>query len=461
VLNFHIIGRIPTLTPTDARPRKKNVLASNQTAIYLLIALAAGSLAGTIIPQEYVSIQPAELSHLLADSDLARIADALGLFHVFSTWWYRLLIALLVVNLILCSLDGLNRLIAVRRSQKERKGRAVAEGMKTFARVSLPAAEAKAAARAWTHAIGTPLDRGAGDADVLFAERFAWARYGPYLIHSSLLLVVAGALIGQVAGIAGSMNILEGTGEDTVRLDRAPEGRDGVQLPFTVRCDRFEVEFYPGSRRPKEFTSDLVIVDGGREAAKKTIQVNDPLAYKGYRFFQASYGQAGGKTRLRATPAAGGEPVEFWVVDDQVARVPGSTLHVRVINYAEDHMNAGPAVQVAIEGEGGRAETAWLFQHAPDFDATRKGEFILAFLDRAATNYTGLSVQKDPGVPVVWSGFAAMFLGLAVTYGFTHRRAAAVISAGTLTLAASGQGRREPLVRGQRAILQRLGVKEN
>ncbi len=39
----------------------------------------------------------------------------------------------------------------------------------------------------------------------------------------------------------------------------------------------------------KDWKSKLRIVDGGKTVAEKTIEVNDPLKYKGYAFYQASY----------------------------------------------------------------------------------------------------------------------------------------------------------------------------
>ena len=41
---------------------------------------------------------------------------------------------------------------------------------------------------------------------------------------------------------------------------------------------------------PKEYLSDLVVPENGREVLKKTIQVNDPLKFKGISFYQSSYG---------------------------------------------------------------------------------------------------------------------------------------------------------------------------
>lgn len=43
------------------------------------------------------------------------------------------------------------------------------------------------------------------------------------------------------------------------------------------------------SQRIKEFKSKLAVIEGDKVVLKKTIEVNSPLRYKGYTFYQASY----------------------------------------------------------------------------------------------------------------------------------------------------------------------------
>jgi len=41
---------------------------------------------------------------------------------------------------------------------------------------------------------------------------------------------------------------------------------------------------------PKDYKSKLTVLENGKEVLTKTIEVNDPLFYKGIRFYQSSYG---------------------------------------------------------------------------------------------------------------------------------------------------------------------------
>ncbi len=63
-------------------------------------------------------------------------------------------------------------------------------------------------------------------------------------------------------------------------------------MPFEVKLDTFTADFHPGTSRPAKFVSDIRRVENGQES-KVTIQMNEPMRYEGYTFFQASYGPPG------------------------------------------------------------------------------------------------------------------------------------------------------------------------
>ena len=45
----------------------------------------------------------------------------------------------------------------------------------------------------------------------------------------------------------------------------------------------------------RDYKSELVVLEEGQEWAHKTIEVNDPLYYGGYHFYQHSYDSQGGR----------------------------------------------------------------------------------------------------------------------------------------------------------------------
>ncbi len=124
----------------------------------------------------------------------------------------------------------------------------------------------------------------------LFAQKGIYSRFGAYITHVSILIIMAGAIIGNLWGYKAYINIVEGTETDKV-ISRSGKGE--IPLGFTVRCDDFDVSYYPNSMRPKDYNSDLVVLENGKEVLRKRIEVNDPLTYKGITFYQSSYGPAG------------------------------------------------------------------------------------------------------------------------------------------------------------------------
>lgn len=53
----------------------------------------------------------------------------------------------------------------------------------------------------------------------------------------------------------------------------------------------FKFKYHWFQRRPKDFVSNLSVMEGNRELWRGDIRVNEPLRFKGYSFFQSSYDQ--------------------------------------------------------------------------------------------------------------------------------------------------------------------------
>jgi len=63
-----------------------------------------------------------------------------------------------------------------------------------------------------------------------------------------------------------------------------------IELPFSVRLDRFVLERYPGSMMPSSYESYVTVDDHERNVTFPFhIYMNHVLAYRGYRIFQSSY----------------------------------------------------------------------------------------------------------------------------------------------------------------------------
>ena len=73
-------------------------------------------------------------------------------------------------------------------------------------------------------------------------------------------------------------------------------GEDGLQLSYVSQ----------GPRIIRDYFSDVVVIKDGKEVTSKTIEVNHPLHYGGYHFYQHSYDSEAGKyTILSVTSDSG------------------------------------------------------------------------------------------------------------------------------------------------------------
>lgn len=65
-----------------------------------------------------------------------------------------------------------------------------------------------------------------------------------------------------------------------------------IQLPFTIRLDKFSHKTHPGTNMPSEFISEITKTEEGVSQQFK-ITMNEPFRHLGYTFYQSSWGQQG------------------------------------------------------------------------------------------------------------------------------------------------------------------------
>ncbi len=255
----------------------------------------------------------------------------------------------------------------------------------------------------------------------LFAQKGAWSRLAVFVVHVSILLVLAGALIGAVWGYRAFVTIPEGESVAQVRLSRSGEV---IPLGFEIRCDKFNVSFYDNSCRPKEFKSLVSIFDGGKVVADhQPIIVNAPLTYKGTSFYQSSYGPVGNPTlRIIARNRATQKETTHLITSSEAAPLPGSGFF-RVVRFSSCFQNMGPVAIIEVDPGEGEPFILPVFRNVSDMDqAHNRGPFSFTLSSFEQPWYTGLQVNRDPGLWFVWSGFIFISAGLLMAFGFSHRR---------------------------------------
>lgn len=100
------------------------------------------------------------------------------------------------------------------------------------------------------------------------------------LIHIALVIIVTGAIITHYLGIQGELTLHEG--ENAVTAFSKTSGPGDGKLPFGVVLESADIDFYPGTSTPMDFSSHLRI-----DGKPVTVSMNNVAQIDGWRFYQS------------------------------------------------------------------------------------------------------------------------------------------------------------------------------
>jgi len=118
-----------------------------------------------------------------------------------------------------------------------------------------------------------------------------WKRMAVCILHSAFLLILLGALLTKLTGVHGRMELTPNRPNSYFFIKDKGEITKKT-LPFSLTLDRFEIETYEGSNKPKDYVSYLQLMDDGTRK-DAVISMNKILRHKHYRFYQSDYDEQG------------------------------------------------------------------------------------------------------------------------------------------------------------------------
>ncbi|WP_442782828.1 cytochrome c biogenesis protein ResB [Collimonas fungivorans] len=321
------------------------LLSSMRFAISLLTIIAIASVIGTVLKQN----EPMPNYVNQFGPFWFEVFGKLGLYAVYSSWWFLLIMTFLVISTSLCIARNAPKMIKDVRSWRENVREQSLRNFHHKAEWTSATAPAELARQLAERiaAKGYKTKLVAKDnATLISAKQGAANKWGYIFAHSAIVIICIGGLLdsdlpiraqqwlygktpfngnGIIAQIPEEHRL--GLGNPTFRGNTLiPEGsasstaiipqKDGVMiqdLPFTIQLKKFIIDFY-STGMPKLFASEVVIrdnADGHTFAA--TIKVNQPLIYKGIAVYQSSFEDGGSKLKLTAYPMAGAGTASFPV----------------------------------------------------------------------------------------------------------------------------------------------------
>lgn len=441
------------LPPLD---RVWSLFISVKLAIFTLIVLAVASIFGTLVEQNL----PPEKYHEIYEDWAFALMDRLNLFDMYHSWWFLALLILFTVNLTCCTIDRFPKALKVVRNPRTKLDESLEKTMSLADRWKKKGTVSEWAAKyslALTSDFAKPKVTEEGDEIHLYAETGVASRFGVYVTHLSIVIIFIGAILGNVRGFKSYVNIPDG--KEVSHLD-ARGGKEHIDLPFSVRNNRFWMETYPNGQ-PRKYASDLSIIEGSREVLRKTITVNDPLQYKGIWFYQSSYGEAETTAKVSVRRPDGSSLNALSLAPDEPTPIDGYGT-IRGVNYDQNFQGRGPALQIVVEKAGKSTSTFWLSQQMPDLDRQRKDTLIFSFGGLDSKMFTGLQVAKDPGVNIVWLGCALMVIGITLAFFLSHQRVWMRLAQGPdgrLTVVIAGSANRNRLAFEKKFEVIQTGMK--
>lgn len=331
--------------------------------------------------------------------------------------------------------------------------------------------------------------------------------FGGMFIHIGLLAVLAGGLIGVFLGVETSLHGRKGenivvpplealrAGRDADRISRVARNirtfspndprldqmrqqveslhkmyAEGMASPaFSVAFDELWVEYYENDeghqKGIKSWNSRVRFIGHDSQSDAMVIKVNQPVCFKEFTFFQASWNKYYSKVRLTIEHLPG---ISGWLDYQPPASFP-QTLELtlnqpvkpewasftfvmqdfmpdfRVMDgrfiSVSNELNNPAAMIVAFDESEKVVGRAWAFPADRAMLASHVSSlpFLFTFDSAEAEFESTLQMAHDPGKPVVWLGCLLFTLGMIMSFYVAYREDwILVFPDGTLRIAIAG-----------------------
>lgn len=375
----------------EALKRIWSFLRSMKFGIALLLVIAALSVVGTLIPQEqtaqwYAAQYPSAHKLLLAVQ-----AD-----HLYTSWYYVLLMALLALNLTLCTVTRMRALLRTRKDEHIRAARMPVRTALTKKQVEKVRDHLRARHCAEQQVEG-----------VTIFSKYRFGRYGTFLTHLGILLTL---VFGAAALYLPHVSDMDCLPNETIRLEGGAE----------LFVQQFRIEDENGRL---DYASDLFLtLPDGTISEITHVSVNHPFTFGPYKVFQQYYGTA---PSVSVTDAETGETDVFTLTESSMLSKDGTTgLWVAgIFELAEDE-NGTPTLQTSTLGSFRDPiyEVRTIDEHGSSTLHLPPGGMVtvgdLTFQMEDPVEYPGLRIKYTPRVVNVLliAAFAVLTIGLYITF---------------------------------------------
>lgn len=398
-----------TTLPRNWSKQLIKTIADLKLAIILFLAIATVSITGTVIEQgESLAFyqrnypdDPALFGFLSAEVILK-----LGLDHVYSTWWFIALLLLFGSSLTACTFNRqIPALKAARNWQFYQQPR-------QFQKLALSVELDKGSLDSLLPLLQQQGYRIFQAENALYARKGIIGRIGPIIVHVGILIVLLGGIFGAFTGFLAQEMIPSGETFQVNNIFAAGRfANNSIPKDWQVKVNRFWIDYTSGGEID-QFYSDLSVVDNqGQEVKRETIYVNKPLRYDGVTFYQTNWSISGVKVQLNNSPIFQ-LPMATLNTDNQ-GRLWGTWIPTKP-DLSEGVSLITKDLQGTMLVYGVDGQLIGAIRPGMSMEINGVNLKVIELIGA-----TGLQIKADPGVPIVYTGFALLMAGVVMSY-FSH-----------------------------------------
>ncbi|MDX8362471.1 cytochrome c biogenesis protein ResB [Cytobacillus sp. IB215316] len=438
-------------TPID---KAWQFFSSVKVGVWLIILLLLASIIGTIFPQEiYIppNIPPSDF-YKQEYGVLGDVYYQLGFNNLYNSWWYLLLIGLLSISLTVASIDRVIPLYKQLKNQRVTKHVKFLEKQRLLGITYIVEKDVD-----YTHVLERLQSSRytvRKDGDNFLAEKGRFSRWGPYVNHIGLIIVLFGGMLRYVPGFY---------------LDEVVWLRDGEtkEVPGTngeyyIKNEKFILEFYDendpkykeainnaGGVVPKNYqTNAILFMNTGssipgvepdlEEIKREQIRVNYPLEIDNYALYQVSYKQNEFESfDFAVTDKASGESFGKFTVDlvNPITKYQiNETMAVELMSYLPDYelgengpitkskVPNNPAFAFNVIGPNSSEDEVSFLSIGQNLEPLGENNYKIELAGVKTRNVTALTIRKDLTLGIIGLGGFIFMVGLVQGSYWQHRR---------------------------------------
>ncbi|WAA10521.1 cytochrome c biogenesis protein ResB [Fervidibacillus albus] len=431
-----------------------NFFSSVKVGVALIVITLVVSAIGTILPQEkHISLSvPAETFYAETYGTFGKIYYALGFHDLYGSLWYVLLIASIGVSLVICSLDRAVPLYRALKKQKANKHESFLKRQRLFAEMDVHNSDMTHSVKLFKERLIKKRYRIVEEDGNILAEKGRFSRWGPYVNHIGLIIVLIGIMFRAVPGFYVDEWLMIKEGET--------KAIPGTEKQYYLTNHQFIIETYDETDNAvfkevleengtivKNYQSNVTLYKASHsipgEEAELTkmkdyeIRVNEPLTFDGFYIYQMTYKNEMKSMTFALTKKETNEIFGYVTIDlenPQREYDLENGYRVELLSYFPDFefTNGTPTTKspnpnnpafafkmITPENPEGETSFTSIQQTIEPFG---DNEYKMTFQKVETIFYSGLSVKKDSTLWIIAIGGVIFLIGVTQGSFWFHRR---------------------------------------